>query len=84
MIVAALLIALATYLAAGLLFAIPFVLFGARRIDSHAQHASWGFKLLVFPGVMTFWPLLLKRWVGGVQEPPDESNAHRHAAHTAP
>jgi hypothetical protein len=80
MIAACLLILLGAYLTCGLLFAIPFCLVGVKRIDPHAGHGSWGFRILIAPGVMAFWPLLLKRWVTGVQEPPQECNAHRQAS----
>jgi hypothetical protein len=68
------------YLAAGLAFAIPFVLAGVKRIDPHAAHGSWGFRLLIIPGTMCFWPLLARRWMKGVHEPPEEDNPHRCAA----
>lgn len=77
MIAAAFLIGLGIYLACGLVFAIPFVLSAVKRVDPHAAHGSWGFRLLIIPGTMTFWPLLLKRWATGVKEPPEEGNAHR-------
>ena len=80
MIATILLIALGIYLGCGLGFAIPFVLVGVKKIDPHAAHGSWGFRLLIIPGTMAFWPLLLKRWLGGVKEPPEECNAHRKAA----
>ena len=79
MIAAVLLIALGAYLACGLAFAIPFALAGVKRIDPHATHGSWGFRLLIIPGTMAFWPLLLKRWMSGAQKPPEECNAHRKA-----
>lgn len=78
MIAAAFLIMLAVYLACGLAFAIPFVLLGVKRIDPHAAHGSWGFRLLIIPGTMALWPLLLRRWMSGAKEPPEECNAHRH------
>jgi hypothetical protein len=56
-------------------------LVGVKKIDPHAAHASWGFRLLIIPGTMAFWPLLLRRWVTGVKEPPEECNAHRRLAH---
>jgi hypothetical protein len=68
------------YLACGLLFAVPFVWFGVKRIDPPAAHGSWGFRLLILPGAMAFWPLLLRRWMKGIQERPEENNAHRHLA----
>ena len=74
------LIALGAYLACGLLFAIPFALVGVRRIDPHAAHGSWGFRFLIIPGTLALWPLLLKRWASGVNEPPEEHNAHRRLA----
>ena len=80
MIVAVFLILLGAYLACGLVFAIPFALVGVKKIDPHAAHGSWGFRLLVIPGTMAFWPLLLRRWATGVKEPPEERNAHRRAA----
>lgn len=81
MIAAAFLIALGIYLACGLAFAIPFVLVGVKKIDPHAAHGSWGFRLLIIPGTMVFWPLLLRRRASGVSEPPEESSAHRRASH---
>jgi hypothetical protein len=80
MIAAVSLILLGMYLACGLVFAIPFVLFGVKRIDPHAVHGSWGFRLLIIPGTSVFWPLLLYRWLKGVHEPPEERTAHRRLA----
>lgn len=82
MIAAVFLVVLGIYLACGLAFAIPFALVGVKKIDPHAAHGSWGFRLLIVPGTMAFWPLLLKRWASGVHEPPEECNAHRKAAET--
>jgi hypothetical protein len=84
MIATGFLILLAAYLGLGFLFAIPFALLGVKRIDPHAAHGSWGFRLLIIPGTLAFWPLLLKRWASGVHEPPEERNAHRKAAETKP
>jgi hypothetical protein len=80
MIAAVLLIAVGIYLACGLVFAIPFALVGVKRIDPHAAHGKWGFRLLIVPGTTALWPLLLRRWMSGVHEPPEECNAHRRAA----
>ena len=74
------LIACATYLLCGFIFAIPFVVVGAGRIDPHALHGSWGFRILIIPGAMLFWPLLARRWLSGMHAPPEERNAHRIAA----
>jgi membrane protein implicated in regulation of membrane protease activity len=80
MIAAAFLILLGCYLACGLVVAIPFAFVGVGRIDPHAAHGSWGFRLLIIPGSTAFWPLLLRRWLRGVKEPPEEGNDHRLAA----
>ena len=74
------LILVGVYLALGLVFAIPFTWVGVRKIDSHATHGSWGFRVLVLPGAIALWPLLLRRWVTGVSEPPEEHTAHRMAS----
>ena len=80
MIVHALLIIAGIYLLCGLLFAIPFALAGVKKIDPHASHGSWGFRVLIIPGAMFLWPLLARRWFGGQRQPPEELNAHRRAA----
>ena len=80
MIAAVFLFVLGAYLAYGLCFAIPFALIGVKKIDSHAAHGSWGFRVLIIPGTMFLWPLLARRWVLGIHEPPEENNPHRCAA----
>lgn len=51
----------ALYLALGLLFALPFATRWAGRLDPAAAVGSWGFRLLILPGAMLLWPLLLYR-----------------------
>ena len=51
------------YLACGLLFAVAFVTVGVGRVDAAARGTSLGFRLLILPGVATFWPLLAVRWI---------------------
>jgi hypothetical protein len=70
---------LALYFIAGLIFAVPFVLRGVNRIDPVARESTWGFRVIILPGVVALWPLLAIRWLGGGQ-PPAERNAHRDAA----
>ena len=79
MIAETLLVAAEIYLLCGLVFAVPFVLVGVRKIDPHAAHGSWGFRVLIIPGTMFLWPLLARRWLKGVHEPPEENNSHRCA-----
>ena len=75
-----LLVAAGIYLLGGLAFAIPFALVGAQKIDPHAAHGSWGFRLFLLPGTILLWPLLALRWMKGVHELPEENNPHRRAA----
>ncbi len=72
--------ALLVYMALGILFAIPFLLRGLRRIDPPTEGSTRGFKLIILPGVIALWPLLAWRWQRGATEPPTERNAHRDAA----
>jgi hypothetical protein len=51
------------YLAAGLVFAVPFVIKGVTRIDENAVGSKWGFRLIIIPGSIVFWPLLLRKWL---------------------
>ena len=75
-----LLLALVLYLAVGVLFAIPFCARGVRTVDPDAERGSRGFRLLIFPGTVALWPLLLKRWMSGTGEPPEQRDPHRRAA----
>lgn len=68
------------YALLGLVFAVAFVGFGVTRVDAAAQGTHLGFRLLILPGVVALWPLLLRRWWQGAPEPPSETNAHRRLA----
>ena len=65
------------YTALGAVFALAFVTVGVKRIDAQAIGSSVGFRLLIFPGSLVFWPLLLRRWISRKEEPPEERNPHR-------
>jgi len=52
---------LAAYGAAGALFGVLFLWRWVGRLDPAAAHATWGFRVLVFPGVVIFWPLFATR-----------------------
>lgn len=71
------------YAGLGVVFAVPFVVAGAGRVDPAARDGTWGFRVLIFPGAVALWPLLLKRWLAGVSEPPAERNPHRDRAREA-
>jgi hypothetical protein len=67
-IISIILIIVAVYLAAGFLFAIPFVIKGVTQIDEGAIGSAWGFRLIILPGAIVFWPLLLKKWIKAKKE----------------
>lgn len=50
------------YLILGFLFAIVFVTKGIYTIDADTKGSSFGFRMLIFPASVTFWPWLLKSW----------------------
>ena len=68
---------LEVYAGLGLIFALVFVWVGVQSLDSEAQGSGVGFRLLILPGVASFWPMLLYRWTQQVTEPPVEENPHR-------
>jgi len=53
----------ALYLGCGAAFALLFLWRWVGRLDSSAEHGTWGFRVLVFPGVATFWPLFVVRLI---------------------
>ena len=71
---------LAVYAALGVIFALPFVAAGVQRIDSQAKGSGLGFRVLIFPGTVAFWPLLLHRWMRPGPDPAVEQNSHRRNA----
>ncbi|MEM1296744.1 MAG: hypothetical protein AAGH89_15370 [Verrucomicrobiota bacterium] len=67
---------LAVYLALGAFFAVLFVFFGVKRIDPAAKESKLGFKLMILPGVVLFWPYMFGRWITGAP-PAEERSRHR-------
>lgn len=57
----------AIYLCCGFVFAVPFVLKGANAIDEGAHETTLGFKIIIIPATMVFWPLLLKKWIASAK-----------------
>jgi hypothetical protein len=66
------------YLVCGALFALPFVVRWVGWLDPGAREGTWGFRILIVPGVMLFWPLLAARLALRWDSPPEEWTAHRH------
>jgi hypothetical protein len=48
-----------SYLVVGILFTVVFLLKWLSKMDSGAAESSWIFKLLITPGCVVLWPVLL-------------------------
>lgn len=57
------LLGLAAYLLIGIIFAGAFMTKGIRTVDNIASSSSLGFKVVILPGVVMLWPILLKKWI---------------------
>jgi hypothetical protein len=62
MLVTVLLVLAGIYGVGGSVFALAFVVRGAAALDDAARGASFGFRVVIFPGAVVLWPLLLARW----------------------
>ncbi|WP_299674207.1 hypothetical protein [uncultured Dokdonia sp.] len=49
------------YLAIGLVFGIYFFIRGAAQLDELIKDSKWTVRLLLVPGAIGLWPLLLSR-----------------------
>jgi len=63
MIIEILLLLIALYLFLGFIFAIAFLIKGIDLVDEGAHGSTFGFKLIIIPGVIVFWPVLMKKWL---------------------
>jgi hypothetical protein len=54
---------LGLYLLCGFLFAMVFIFKGINKVDEGAHGSSAGFKIIIIPGIMVFWPVLMKKWI---------------------
>jgi hypothetical protein len=56
------LMVISLYLISGLLFALPFLVKGVHSLDEGVKKSSVFMKILIFPGTVALWPLLLSKW----------------------
>lgn len=61
-IVSVVLMAAGLYLLIGLVFYIPFIRKGVHTFDEGVASAPFFMKVLIFPGTVALWPLLLRKW----------------------
>lgn len=64
-IVSILLMAAGVYLLIGIAFYFPFIKKGVHTFDDGVKDAPVFMKILIFPGTVALWPILLKKWRRG-------------------
>ena len=71
----------AVYLLLGVLFVIPFLMKGLSKIDEGVNGSTIGFKIIIIPGVIVFWPVLLKSWVKNLKHGGTKAQRNTEKAH---
>lgn len=51
------------YLAVGLLIGAGFAMRGVNRVDSAAADSPLVFRLMILPGCVGLWPIVLMKWI---------------------
>ena len=59
---------LGLYLFLGFLFTPFFILLGLNKIDEDVRGSSFWFRMIIIPGCLVFWPLLLRKWVKAIRK----------------
>jgi hypothetical protein len=54
---------LLAYAIVGAIFGIAFTARGVDHVDRTSK--TLGFRLIIFPGVVALWPMMLSKWLGG-------------------
>ncbi|WP_080055776.1 hypothetical protein [Spirosoma aerolatum] len=62
------------YVRAGVVFGVYFIGWGAARIDHEAKDMSLAVRLLLLPGSVALWPLLLQKLLRHRSSSPTDSN----------
>jgi len=57
------LVIITIYLLTGVLFSIVFLSKGIQQVDEGSHETRMGFRLIILPGCIIFWPVLLKKWM---------------------
>jgi len=71
-----LLILVALYLTCGFVFMIPFIIKGVDVVDEGARGSGIGFRIIIIPGVIVFWVVLLKKWIKIKRNFMSQTNVH--------
>jgi len=73
MLVQIVLVLAAIYLALGLLFAVAFVIKGVTVVDEGTHGSTAGFRMIILPGTILLWPVLLKKWINAKSTSHDKT-----------
>lgn len=57
------------YVLVGLGFAIFWTIKGLEKVNETAGGSTKGFKAIIFPGLVAFWPWILRKWIQGKRIP---------------
>ena len=60
--------AVGAYAFGGVLFAIIYLSFALRRVDPGAAESPLRVKILLVPGVVALWPILLLQWLASSRD----------------
>jgi flagellar basal body-associated protein FliL len=51
------------YLLCGVVFTAVFLFRGLQKMDEGTHGATVGFKIIIIPGCIVLWPVLLRKWL---------------------
>ena len=53
---------LGIYLIIGIIFSAVILIKGLSSLDPNAKSSGVGFKIIIIPGLIAFWPILWRKW----------------------
>ncbi len=60
-------ILLLVYLICGVVFTFFFLARGLQKVDEDVPGSSWGFRIIIIPGCIVLWPVLMRKWIHAVK-----------------
>ena len=54
---------LGIYLIIGILFSTVILIKGLSSLDPNTKSSGVGFKIIIIPGLIAFWPILWRKWM---------------------
>lgn len=75
----AVLAVLGVYLAIGVVVGIAFIVRGVDRVDPAMAASPKRVRVVILPGVVALWPVMLAKWAGASKAPATEAQEAGHA-----